>query len=104
MVTSFMDECCDLIGEMMPKHKNIICMGDFNIHVNSLNDPDAQQFVALTEALGLSQHVNFTTHNQGSFLDLVFTECISDNKINKITQESYILDDCVVKFTLDIQV
>ena len=65
LITSFMDKFCDLISEMMPKYKNIICMGDFNIHVNNLNDLDAQQFVALTEALGLSQHVNFTTQNQG---------------------------------------
>ena len=63
-------------------------MGGFNIHVNNLNDPNTQQFVALTEALGLSQHVNFTTHNQGNFLNLVFTECISDNKINTISQGS----------------
>ena len=48
-----MDKHCDLIGEMIPKHKNIICMGD-NIHVNNINDSEAQQFGALTELLGLS--------------------------------------------------
>ena len=97
-----MDEFCDLICEMMPKHQNRICMGDLYAHVSNLNDPNAQQFMALTEALGLSQHVNFTTHNQVNFLDLVFTECIRDNKINKITQGPYISDHYTVEFTLDI--
>ena len=43
-------------------------------------------------------------NNQGNFLNLVFTKCLSDNEINKIIKGTYISDHCMVEFTLYIQV
>ena len=53
--------------------ENLILTGNFNIHVNK-NDQDAQAFIDIVEALGLTQHVGFETHKAGNILDLVIKE------------------------------
>ena len=48
-------------------------MGDFNIHVNDVNDFDACEFLDLLTSLGLKQHVVGPTHEGSHTLDLVIT-------------------------------
>ncbi len=52
---------------------NPIFFGDFNIHVNDLEDVDAVDFNTTIEALGLDQNVSFFMHKKGNTLDLVLT-------------------------------
>ena len=73
----FLDEVTDFLATFLVKHNNIIITGDFNIHVNDTNDPEAQIFLDNMEALGLDNHVNFAKHNRGNTLDLVLTEALS---------------------------
>ena len=47
--------------------------GDFNIHVDTIGDPDRERFLDLLEAMGLQQHVTTPTHESGHTLDLIFT-------------------------------
>ena len=49
----FLDEVTDFLATFLVKH-NIIITGDFNIHVNDTNDPEAQIFLDTVEALGLT--------------------------------------------------
>ena len=49
-------------------------MGDFNIHLDDLNNPDAKQFNNVCMAIGLKKVVNFATHVQDHTLDLVLHE------------------------------
>ena len=72
----FLDEVTDFLATFLVEYNNIIIMGDFNIHVNNTNDPDAQIFLDTMEALGLDNHVNFSTHNRGNTLDLVLAEVL----------------------------
>ena len=39
---NFLDQLTDLLSHVIPKHWDIIIMGDFNIHINNLEDRDAQ--------------------------------------------------------------
>lgn len=48
-------------------------MGDFYIHVDVTNDPDAVRFLELLNSMNLIQHVNIPTHISGHTLDLVIT-------------------------------
>ena len=41
---------------------NLIIMGDFNMHVDGLDNSDARQFNDVCTAIGLEQVVNFGTH------------------------------------------
>ena len=69
----------------MSSFKNILNGGDYNIHIDDINDPDVWIFNDTMEALGLQQHVDFPTHHAGSNLDLIFTEITSqlDTRISK---------------------
>ena len=73
----FLDELTDFLETFLVEHNNIIIMGDFNIHVNNTDDPEAQIFLDTMEALGLDNNVNFAMHNRGNTLDLVLTEALS---------------------------
>ena len=52
-------------------------MGDFNMHIDNMENPDAQVFLDMIMAFGLENHVAFPTHRSGHTLDLVITECVS---------------------------
>ena len=63
----------DWIAETSANDKNLVICGDYNMHVNNLNE-DAASFLETNEAFGLKQHVTFATHTSGNTLDLIFTE------------------------------
>ena len=56
--------------ELAVKFKNIMFLGDFNIHENSPDNEDVIQFIEISDALGLQQHVKQETHISGNTLDL----------------------------------
>ena len=52
------------------------------------------------EALGLNQHINFSSHGSDNALGLVFTEAISALKVLECSEGSYISDHKAVHITL----
>ena len=72
--TTFLDELTVLITEVTAKHRNIIHLGDNNMHINNSEDPDAQILIDTLEAFNLKQHMPFPTHYQGHILDLIAKE------------------------------
>ena len=82
---------------------NLIIMGDFNIHVDDLDNSDTEQFNNVCTAIGLEQMVNFGTHVQGHTLDLVLHESNSNTKIRKIQPGMYLLDHCFVEMETNIE-
>lgn len=48
-------------------------MGDFNLHVDDLENSDSMKFLDLLESYGLQQHVTVSTHKHGHTLDLIIT-------------------------------
>ena len=67
----------DDFAEFLADHRNILILGDFNVHVKNKDDPDAKVSSDMMEALGLDQHINFSTYRSNNTLDLVFTKAIS---------------------------
>ena len=80
MTGTLIHEFTEWIGENLANDKNSVITSYFNVHVNDQEDPDAQIFSDITSALGLNQHVNFSTHRAGNTLDLLFTE--TGNNLN----------------------
>ena len=74
------------------EYSNIIVLGDFNIHINNDQDADANRLKDIMEALGLQQHVSFSTHRYGNTLDHIYTELGSPLIIN-CCREGPILSD-----------
>ena len=98
----FLDEVTDFLATLMVEHNNIIIMGDFNIHVNNTNDPEAQIFLDTMEALGLDSHVNFAMHNRGNTLDLVLTEALSALSVVTCRQGPFLSDHCSIELEVAI--
>ena len=53
--------------------EHLLILGDFNVHVDVLSDPDTRKFLDLLYSLGLEQHVDQPTHIHGHTLDLAIT-------------------------------
>ena len=59
---------------LIENSSRILCLGDFNIHVDQESDLRAKAFNSLLSEIGLLQHVCFPTHEKGHTLDLVLTD------------------------------
>ena len=90
------------MADVLADHRNILILGNFNIHINSKDDPDAEVFSDMMEALGLDQHTNFSTHRSGNILDLVFTEVISSLKVLECSEGSYMSDHKAIHITISV--
>ena len=53
-------------------------VGDFNIHVDVHDGPDAKKFLDLIDSLGFKQHVNKPTHIHKHILGLAITRKTSN--------------------------
>ena len=69
---SFVTDFLTLSEDLVSVYENIIFLGDFNFH--SEEDHAFQDFTISLDAMGLHQHVAFSTHEKGNILDLCITE------------------------------
>ena len=77
--------------------------GDFNLHIDNKEDPEAQLFTDMMDALGLDCHITFPTHQSGHSLDLVFTKALSEMKIIRCNLGIYLSDHCTIEFLLSLK-
>lgn len=70
--TFFTEFSCYLESIILAKEQLII-LGDFNIHVDIMDDPDSLRLLDLLDSVGLRQHINQSTHIHGHTLDLIIT-------------------------------
>ena len=77
----FIDEFVEFLVDFLTEYNNVIIMGDFNIRLDDTEDPDVIAFIDTMMALGLDQHVNFSTHKNGGILDLIYTEALNKYKV-----------------------
>ena len=72
-VSLFLDEFGSYLESVLLTNSNLVICGDFNFHVDSPSNTDAQKFLELIDSTGLQQHVETRTHKCGHTLDLVLT-------------------------------
>lgn len=80
----FIAEISDFLDEWVLNKNRLLLCGDFNYHVDNVNDKVATEFSHLLESYGLRQHVSSPTHAKGHVLDLVFTR-ETDNLLNNVS-------------------
>ena len=61
----FLDDFTEFMVDIIADSSNIVVMGDFNIHVNCDDDPNAVIFSDTMKAIGLHQHITGPTHRSG---------------------------------------
>ena len=100
--TMFLDEITELLMTLIPKYNNIMLLGDFNMHIVDIYNPDNIIFNDTMEALGLIQHVKSPTHKQGNIPDLFFSEANSQLRMSNCQVNSYISDHETVTIDTNI--
>ena len=68
---TFFNEFEDLLENIVTTHLDIYILGDFNLHLD-VSDSNTQRF-------NLKQHVHFSTHVHGHWLDLLITKSSCDH-------------------------
>ena len=68
-----MDQFTDLLTLLSSRSKNLIILGDINIHINNMEDQDAQVLLDSLPAFNLTQHVKVPTSNRCHNLDVIIT-------------------------------
>ena len=99
----FLEETTDLIQNTMSKYKNLVILGDFNIHIRDLEDQDAVTYSDTMEAMGLQQHILQPTHRLGHTLDLIYTESTDNIKVIESFIGEYTSDHRLVGIELEIR-
>ena len=94
----------DFVGNLRLKYRNLVILGDFNIHINNMDSEDAHQFLQTMEAMLLKQKVEYPTHIKGNILDVVFMdEFKADYKPKDICIGDLILDHYLLSLVLNIK-
>ena len=95
-VNQFTDEFLEHLQEDIINSKNLIILGDFNIHIDDDTDCDAEAFKDSTDAIGLIQHVNTYTHRLGHTLDHVYTLVGCQPIVSRCRTDAFISDHCMI--------
>ena len=69
----FLAEFSEYLESIILSTEKLLIAAVFNIHIDLLHDPDGGKLRDLFESVGLTQHVNSSTHVQGHTLDLIVT-------------------------------
>ena len=99
----FLAQVSELVQYLFTNHKNLVLLGDFNIHVNRLDSHDTQSYIDTMEALGLVQHIDQQTHQLRNTLDLIYRESLEPLKVYHAFTSMYISDHCLVGIELQMK-
>ena len=99
----FLDQVSELVQYLFTNHKNLALLGDFNVHVNRLDNQDTQAYIDTMEALGLVQHINQPTYQLGNTLDLIYTESLEPILVSYAFTSNFISDHCLVGIELEMK-
>ena len=89
--------------DVIAEYSNLIVVGDFNIHINNGNNPNASIFIDTMVTLALKLHTKGSRHRSGNCLDLVFTEELSRLKVINCVVGAFVSDHAAVDVILDIR-
>ena len=99
--TTFFDDLSAVFEQLTTYNCSVVVCGDFNIHVDQTDDPNAVRFHQLLESFGYVQHVTGQTHAAGHTLDLVITR--SETDISGVHTGDMISDHALICFTLNVK-
>ena len=64
------------MSEHQSKYNNIITLGDFNLHVNDLQDADAGIFLGTLMGTGLTQQMDASQSSKGCQVHPIFEDMV----------------------------
>ena len=100
-ITRFINQVGELFQYYLANHKNLVILGNFNIHVHDGTNPDSLVYINTLAALGLTQHISTPTHRLGGTLDLIYTESLATTRVIYSFTGNYISDHRLVGIELE---
>ena len=94
-IPMFIDEFTQFLPGILVKYRNLITLGDFNLHLDT-TDPDAAIFTDIMDAMGLTPHVTVATHVAGHTLDQMYTVLNSQVEVVQCSQGPLLSDHHVI--------
>ena len=73
----FLSDFSLLLEDFASSPSDFFILGDFNLHMDNLEDHYSSAFATLLETFDLSQHISEPTHSSGHILDLLITKSSS---------------------------
>ena len=101
-MSTFFTEFESLLEFHISANIDLVFVGDFNIHIDDLNDVNSIHFLKLLSTFNLCQHVSFSTHNSGHVLDLIITNASSNLFTCPFLLDTYISNPKTVCVDIDI--
>ena len=100
-VIQFCDELSELLEEnIVSDHGVLLLTGNFNIHMDNLQNPDTIIFSDFLESFGLINFVDFPTHQSRHMLDLFITH--QSSIIKSVSQGEFFSDHCFINALLHL--
>ena len=91
-VNQFLDEFSSFLEEKILTTSRLLIVGDFNFHVDNINDKNAEHFLSVLDTFDLQQHVHQSTHARGHTLDLIITRS-SDQLVEDLSVTDTAISD-----------
>lgn len=102
VTNAFFDDFSDILERTSTFGCPVILLGDINIHLDIVTDPDAVKFSTILDSHSLTQHISSATHRRGHTLDVFITT--SDCPVASIVSEPPVLSDhSFISATVDLQ-
>lgn len=101
--SEFLSEFSDFLSDLVLRTDKVIIIGDFNIHVDVINDSFRNGFISLLESVGFLQQINQPTHSFNHTLDLVLTYGVEVEHVSVFPQNPLLSDHSLITFTFMIK-
>ncbi|XP_041466267.1 uncharacterized protein LOC121416820 [Lytechinus variegatus] len=101
-ISTFLSEFSEFIQPHLMSNIPIILTGDYNIHVDVIDNYDSRLFRDLLESLGCVQHVKVATRVSGHTLDLIITRQSDDIVLEPPWSDSLVSDHMSIFCTLNV--
>ena len=81
----FFEEFAEVMQDLAMTKDDLLVVGDLNVYLDVLKDPETRWLMAIIESLGLVQHAVGPTHNRGHMLDVAllreYDDTLKDVKV-----------------------
>ena len=101
-IATFLDEISDHLIELLSDYKEVMIIGDINIHDEDINDPDKIAYNEMLASFNLQQMVTCITHESGHMIDHIILREGNNLNIEEPIQGHKISDHWMIKTTLGI--
>ena len=102
-IKDFFEDFDNYLNSIVHLPGKLVLAGDFNIHMENINDPDVRKFQLLLQQYDLTQHIDCATHISNGILDLVLTRTSDKNTLQiknvEITQTVTTSDHFLLSFS-----